>query len=100
MLATFKEFQAGKILPETFLAWSPRVLEAELALRDEDADPAPLYERNWRVACEAERIAEVKIQAGKIDVADAAEARCGASRRNGTGSRTEVTEARNRLSSS
>jgi hypothetical protein len=73
--ARFQEFMAGNITPDVFLSCSPRVLEAELALLDKDADPAPLYERHWRDMRELEFIAEVKFEAGKIDDAGVAEAR-------------------------
>jgi hypothetical protein len=75
--ARLQEFWAGKITPDLLFEWSPLVLEAQLALLDNGADPAPLYEKRWRDACEVENIAKVKHRANKIQASDLAESRWG-----------------------
>ena len=73
--ATIQDFQAGKIMPDLLLEWGSRVLEAELGLLDKEADPAPLYERRWRLTRQMENLADKKRLEGKIAAADVAPAR-------------------------
>ncbi len=73
--ASTQEFQAGHITADMVLLWTLRVFDAELALLDKGADPTSLLEWRWKTLRLIETIADVMLEAGKIDISDVEEFR-------------------------